>query len=71
MKPFQPVRRIVLALAASLLVAPAWGQGTAKPGVLTVGLGAVTGCLAGADFAVARPASDEGTELAVVAVTGT
>jgi phosphonate transport system substrate-binding protein len=37
MNRFQPVRRIVLAAAAALLVSPVWGQGTAKPGVLTVG----------------------------------
>lgn len=37
MKRFQPARRAVLALAAAMLVSPAWGQGTAKPGVLTVG----------------------------------
>ena len=37
MKRFERARRILLAVAASLLVAPVWGQGTAKPGVLTVG----------------------------------
>lgn len=37
MNRFQPARRILLALTASLLVFPVWGQGTAKPGVLTVG----------------------------------
>lgn len=37
MKRFQPARRAVLALAAAMLVSPAWGQGTAKPGVITVG----------------------------------
>ncbi len=37
MKRFQPARRAMLALAAAMLVSPAWGQGTAKPGVLTVG----------------------------------
>lgn len=37
MKRFRPARRAVLALAATMLVAPAWGQGTAKPGVITVG----------------------------------
>jgi phosphonate transport system substrate-binding protein len=37
MKRFQPARRAMLALAAAMLVAPAWGQGTAKPGVITVG----------------------------------
>ena len=37
MKGFMFGRRIFLALAAALLVAPAWGQGTAKPGVLTIG----------------------------------
>jgi len=37
MKSFISARRIFLALAAALLVAPAWGQGTAKPGVLTIG----------------------------------
>lgn len=37
MKRFAPARRILLALTASLLVSPVWGQGTAKPGVLTVG----------------------------------
>ena len=37
MKRFVNGRRILLALAAALLVAPAWGQGTAKPGVLTIG----------------------------------
>ncbi len=30
-------RRILLALAAALLVSPAWGQGTAKPGTLMIG----------------------------------
>src|SRR5262245_64191690 len=30
-------RRLLAAIATSLLVAPAWAQGTAKPGVLTVG----------------------------------
>ena len=37
MKSFTPGRRILLALTAALLISPAWGQGTAKPGVLTVG----------------------------------
>lgn len=37
MKRFQPARRAVLALAAAMLVSPAWGQGTAKPGIITVG----------------------------------
>lgn len=37
MKSFVNGRRILLALTAALLVAPAWGQGTAKPGVLTIG----------------------------------
>jgi phosphonate transport system substrate-binding protein len=37
MKRFEPARRILLALTAALLVFPVWGQGTAKPGVLTVG----------------------------------
>lgn len=37
MKRFQTARRAMLALAAAMLVLPAWGQGTAKPGVLTVG----------------------------------
>jgi len=37
MKRFQPARRAMLALAAAMLVSPAWGQGTAKPGVITVG----------------------------------
>ena len=38
MKRFQPAKRAMLALAAAMLVSPAWGQGTAKPGVITVGL---------------------------------
>lgn len=37
MKRFLPARRAMLALAAAMLVSPAWGQGTAKPGVITVG----------------------------------
>ena len=37
MKRFLPARRALLALAAAMLVSPAWGQGTAKPGVITVG----------------------------------
>jgi phosphonate transport system substrate-binding protein len=37
MKSFTNGRRILLALAAALLVGPVFGQGTAKPGVLTIG----------------------------------
>lgn len=37
MKHSAPARRILLAVTAALLVSPVWGQGTAKPGVLTVG----------------------------------
>jgi len=37
MKRFQPAKRAMLALAAAMLISPAWGQGTAKPGVITVG----------------------------------
>ena len=37
MRTFQDTRRLVLALAAAVFVSPAWSQGTAKPGVLTVG----------------------------------
>ena len=37
MKSFMNGRRILLAFTAALLVGPVFGQGTAKPGVLTVG----------------------------------
>jgi phosphonate transport system substrate-binding protein len=37
MKSFVNGRRILLAFTAALLVGPVFGQGTAKPGVLTVG----------------------------------
>ena len=37
MKRFQSARRAALAIAAATFIFPAWGQGTAKPGELTVG----------------------------------
>ena len=37
MKHFMHTRRTLLALVAALAIFPAWGQGTAKPGVLTIG----------------------------------
>ncbi|HEV8094934.1 MAG TPA: hypothetical protein VGP71_04340, partial [Burkholderiales bacterium] len=37
MKSLVNASRILLALTAVLLVGPVFGQGTAKPGVLTVG----------------------------------
>ena len=37
MEYFKAARRVATALVAALVIFPAWGQGTAKPGVLTVG----------------------------------
>ena len=37
MKDFDRTRRTLLALVAAMAIFPAWGQGTAKPGVLTIG----------------------------------
>ena len=37
MKHFKKTRRSLLALLAAVAIFPAWGQGTAKPGVLTIG----------------------------------
>ena len=37
MKGFQIARKVAAGFAAALLVGSAWGQGTAKPGVLTIG----------------------------------
>ena len=37
MQRFEPAARAALALAAAMFISPVWGQGTAKPGVLTVG----------------------------------